>query len=690
MRIPSAFVQTAALVLLIAPAATAQCTDGAPIGSCAPRRTVRAIDNDMIAIAPFRTSGAEKSLAYLSYGLVDFLAAELSGDVGPRAVEPGETQRAWERAKLGAEPATDAAAARVARQLGAGQVVFGSVIGRSDQITIIASILNSANGTPRGPPLKVVGSADSLSVLVADLSSKILGRSSGALRMTGSLPDRVKTETMREFVAARDAYRHGAHAEAFEKFSAVLALDSSFVAAAYWMTVLTEMEAGGRAAPAVQRIAWENRGRLGRDERDLLEASIGVNGSAVTASRNAIRLATQAVAERTNAPEAWAILGETYLHYGALLGLDDWLQRARAAFERGYSSDSTVGIGHMGYVTYLLNDVRAHKVWSERLARRSRNPGAIATEQFLSSLMSGTPAAVRAAGEKLARAEPAAFGFAVTTIPSAEVAAERDRVVSSAACCERTAEEAERHRRVALGWNVHLATNGGRAGRTAARLKQFDGDTARQLMDALQGADESDAELEQFARLVAAKPTVLGQNAEWLMRCEIALARLRRADTTGLGATLALLQREQSNEARTCSIVAGAIAASKQPGASNAELLVADSVMRFKIWHTPSGNMNPHWNYDLALAFAQRGEYRLAASAARRRLTARRIRLAVSLRDEGRWFLMAGDTSHAIPAFQTYLRLRDNPEPALIAERDAIRAQLSAITPHPKRAKGTR
>jgi hypothetical protein len=26
---------------------------------------------------------------------------------------------------------------------------------------------------------------------------------------------------------------------------------------------------------------------------------------------------------------------------------------------------------------------------------------------------------------------------------------------------------------------------------------------------------------------------------------------------------------------------------------------------RFKPWHTPTGEMNRHWNYDLALAFAR-------------------------------------------------------------------------------------
>jgi tetratricopeptide (TPR) repeat protein len=658
---------------------------------CTKERAPRVVDNDVIAIAPFRTSGADKSLAYLRYGLVDFLSAELSGDVGPRAVEPGETQRAWERARLGAEPATEAAAARVARQLGAGQVVFGSVVGTSQQITIIASILNTSDGTPRGRPLKVVGSADSLPVLVADLSSKILGRSSGALRMTGSLPDRVSTETMREFLAGREAYRRGAHAEAAQKFSRVLELDSSFVYAAYWLTVLAEMEAlGARPPAAAQRIAWTNRSRLGRDERDLLEASIGANGSIETGSRDAIRLATLAVAERTNSPEAWAILGETYLHYGALLGIDDWLSRARFAFERGYASDTTVGLGHMGLVTYLLNDVRGHSAALARLTQRSRNSALIASERYLQALMLGNRAGIQAAADKISREEPQAFYFSSTMLPSTEVEAVLERIERSAACCGRSAEEADAHRRSTTLTRVHLATNGGRSGATAARLALFDNDTTQQLLDALKSADEDSADVEHLARRIAINPNALGRNAAWAVTCEITLARLRRADTTGFRTGIATLQQSPNREARVCAMVADAIGASLAPGTNNAALWVADSIMRNKTWHTPSNNANPHWNYDLALAFARRGDYRSAAFAARRRLFARRFRLGVSVRDEGRWFLMAGDTARAMTAFQSYLKLRDNPQPTLVPERDSIRTQLAAITPRSKRTKSTR
>lgn len=105
-----------------------------------------------------------------------------------------------------------------------------------------------------------------------------------------------------------------------------------------------------------------------------------------------------------------------------------------------------------------------------------------------------------------------------------------------------------------------------------------------------------------------------------------------------------------------------------------AQLQRLDSVLK-----TVPLNALPHWNYDVALAFARRGEWRSAAAAARRRLFNRAPRLTVFVRDEGRWSALAGDTASAIRAFERYLMLRENPEPVLVPERDSIRAELARL-----------
>jgi hypothetical protein len=102
-----------------------------------------------------------------------------------------------------------------------------------------------------------------------------------------------------------------------------------------------------------------------------------------------------------------------------------------------------------------------------------------------------------------------------------------------------------------------------------------------------------------------------------------------------------------------------------------------DSIMRL----TPI-NYGPFWNYDLAIAFARLGEYAAAAAAVRRRFVdaADVPRLVVGLRQEGRWAALAGDTTSAIKAYSHYLLWRSSPEPALIPQRDSVRAELAALT----------
>ena len=70
------------------------------------RRPPRDLDPNRIAVLPFRTSGADSSLAALHDGLVELLSIEFTGDVGPTAVDAGEVLRAWTRAGVDAQPTT--------------------------------------------------------------------------------------------------------------------------------------------------------------------------------------------------------------------------------------------------------------------------------------------------------------------------------------------------------------------------------------------------------------------------------------------------------------------------------------------------------------------------------------------------------------------------------------------------------
>ena len=59
------------------------------------------------------------------------------------------------------------------------------------------------------------------------------------------------------------------------------------------------------------------------------------------------------------------------------------------------------------------------------------------------------------------------------------------------------------------------------------------------------------------------------------------------------------------------------------------------------------------------------------------------IYMSTFLREEGRLSALTGDTVGAIRAYQHYLALRPNPEPALRPEVERVRAELTALLSEP-------
>ena len=55
-------------------------------------------------------------------------------------------------------------------------------------------------------------------------------------------------------------------------------------------------------------------------------------------------------------------------------------------------------------------------------------------------------------------------------------------------------------------------------------------------------------------------------------------------------------------------------------------------------------------------------------------------RLTPRLREMGRLAALAGDREAAVRAYRHYLAIRTDPDPALIPQRDSVRAELAALT----------
>jgi hypothetical protein len=78
------------------------------------------------------------------------------------------------------------------------------------------------------------------------------------------------------------------------------------------------------------------------------------------------------------------------------------------------------------------------------------------------------------------------------------------------------------------------------------------------------------------------------------------------------------------------------------------------------------------------------GDVRSALAAVRRRRNGWPKYLSTYLREEGRLAALAGDTAGAITAYQHYLRLRSDPEPALKPQTERVRAELASLLGEPR------
>src|SRR5687767_6095511 len=143
-----------------------------------PRKQVSAeevvpqLDPTLVAVLPFRVDGAHASLEYLSEGMVDLLALRLTG--ARRAVEPRIAITAWYEDAGEDDERPLAAPTRVGKDLHAGTLVLGSIVGSGDSITVRAALVDVATGQELATAAQA-GSAAELPALIDRLAAQALG-----------------------------------------------------------------------------------------------------------------------------------------------------------------------------------------------------------------------------------------------------------------------------------------------------------------------------------------------------------------------------------------------------------------------------------------------------------------------------------------------------------------------------------
>jgi serine/threonine-protein kinase len=282
-------------------------------------------DTSLVAVAPFRVASSDSGLAYLREGMMDLFAAKLTGETGPRAVDPRRVMQRWAAAAEDRPDLPEGEALQLAKGLGAGRLLTGSIVGNSDRVVVSAAVLDVATGRTQ-QQATVDGLHDSLPYLVDRLAGQLLALDAGLQSQRLASLTSASLPAIRAYLAGRAAFRAGENFAAVEHFDRAVGHDSTFALAGLALAAASNNVNGSQAERGMQ-VAWRARERLSWRDRTLLEAQ-GLKG-------------LQEVVEKIpDSPEAWMQLGDQYFHNGRLHGIADADARALDAFLRALALDS--------------------------------------------------------------------------------------------------------------------------------------------------------------------------------------------------------------------------------------------------------------------------------------------------------------------------------------------------------------
>ncbi len=656
-----------------------------------------AVDANLVAVLPFRVAGADPALHYLREGMIDLLAAKLTGEGGPRAADPRTVTAAFRRA-AGSEDQdlSQEQAVALARGIGAGQALLGGVVGSTGHVTLSATVVSVPGGATRAQA-SVEGPADSLPALIDRLTGQLLVRGAGvgaqgeASLTTRSLP------ALQAYLAGQREYRRGDYDSAAAHFSRAVGIDSSFTLAQWGLLLANGWGATVSNVTRVQQLAWEGRDRLSQRDRALIEAYLGPRFPEPPLEADLLAERERAVTRYGDVADAWYLLGDKYFHQGRYLGYPDWVERAATAFERAVALDSTFA----GPLSHLINIAAwRHDTASARRYARLYNAAAPATGGFdhlvrfdLARTLHD-PVMEREFWVTFDTAANRVAYVAGYALGSGSSLATVDSLLDVVA--RRAGSEVDRG-------NYHFlrALRLFNSGRPAAAGRQLDSvpmpDPARALFRVMTTAyfDADSATGASAAALLADLTAgALPDNAaarDMALQAICALEQWRLARGDGAGVARAAARLRQAAEPRDgarlvrnahlCAMLleAGAATLAGQPDARRLVERV-DSAMRRGPRNIGETWLSPTENLLIGRMFAALGDPARGLAAVRRGGHFDNDQLVSTYRrEEGRLAALAGDREGAIRAYNRYLELMADPEPAVQPVVDEVKQELARL-----------
>jgi eukaryotic-like serine/threonine-protein kinase len=633
------------------------------------------VDPNTVVVLPFRVTATDTAIKSLHEGIVDLIAAKLTG-----AIHTADTRRVlaeWRKAG-GASDASKDVAGDVMRRVGAGLAIDGDVTQAGSSVTLSASLIDA-----RLPGAKVkqsvTGPPDAVAMLVDSLVGKLLAeRAAGPSSRLESIP----LLALQEYIAGKAAYRRGHYREAGDHFARAIGIDSTFALAGLhlWLSAGWSLDARGDQGHA---LAFAHRDQLGAMDRLLLhEAPDGQVGCAARLSRE-----EDATRTAPDIPELWYDLGDELTHCGAAMGLDDSPQRALAAFNRALALDSTFtpALEHLPMVYLWVGDTAAGR---RALSYFPDTSDFLPINQYL--VLTDSAARAHTMPRLLTQSLPtlligAYFAAGVFEPPGI---ADAERMLSAARA--RAATEADRR---AIATSDHLVAlmlgqpKRAIASGTAAGLEPADFLLERVFWD---GDSSAAASALPAAVSFASRPPTASNEAAWVTSAfataEYGFAVKGPTDADARGAAQLRAFKGsvfQASRAQRFALLLDAQHAAATDAPNAMELVTrVDSMLR----RVEGGRYNETaGNLIAARLWERMGDLRRAYGATLRmelRTTPRPF-VSTMWRERGRLAAAAGDTTNAIRAYRQYVAIRAQAEPSLRPDLENAKRELARLEKRP-------
>ncbi len=673
------------------------------------------LDDQVVAVAPFRVAGSDPSLRFLREGMVDLLAATLTGEAGPRSADPRAVLSAWRRA-AGSEDADlpRDRALDVAERLGAGRLLLGDITGTPDgRVVLTASLLAVRDG--RGDaPVRVEGSADSLPQLVERLTVALLARGTvgdrGGAAMTTSLP------ALRAYLNATWLYRRSRYRESAKEFDRALTFDSTFAHAGLGLATAAQWFGEPNQEYRGLQAAWRERARLSPIDRAALDAAGGPRFPVSPPFAELLAAKQRYARVAPERPDAVFQAADAMFHFGMLVGEPDAHARAAAQFRRVLALDSTYlpALEHLVLIAARNGDTATVRTAGALFLRTDSTAEGADGVRWRMAVALGDTATLARLEQRAGAMHPLSSHLIEEISLLDGVDLERAARIF-ATNVEATRAERSTADRLAFTTMAHdFALARGQPGRAATMLEAMrDAGHPAHLVDvayvhdALFGDGDTTAALTALRTLeplaYAAMPQELPQRyRQESALCASELWRIARGETRTVAPAISRLRTpytgptplppgvgSPTRSARGCAVLLEATmaarsaqAAMQRGGTPPAQALAAadrlDSLLRVG----ESGLVLQAGPLVLARLRETLGDDRAALVALRRRpyFFGRQPFLAAILREEARLAARTGDRAGAVRAARHYAALRAGAEPALRDDARRAAVDLSRLT----------